>query len=199
MKHIVVFASGSGTNFQAIIDAVESGKIDAKITGLVTNKNNIQAIERARNHDIRVRVLSPNEFDSHVHYARELLKQLDSWETDLVALAGYIAKIPDEVIDAYRGRIINIHPSLLPKYGGKGYYGMRVHRAVIENEEKESGCTVHYVTEEYDAGPVIAQAKVPVYPGDNAETLAERVLEQEHRLYPEVIGQIIEQMKSNQD
>jgi len=199
LKHIVVFASGSGTNFQAIIDAVVSGKIDAKIAGLVTNKHHIQAIERARNHDIPVRVLSPNEFESEASYAGELLKQLDAWETDLIALAGYIARIPDEIIDAYRGRIINIHPSLLPKYGGKGYYGMRVHRAVIENGEKESGCTVHYVTEEYDAGPVIEQIKVPVYPGDDAETLAERVLEQEHKLYPHVIGQIIEQMNSNQD
>lgn len=199
MINIVVFASGSGTNFQAIIDAVESGQINGRITGLITNKKEIQAIDRAQKHNITHKYLTPSNFSSHSDYVTTLLNQLEEWDTQLIALAGYMIKVPPQVIETYKNRIVNIHPSLLPKYGGKGFYGMNVHRAVISNEEPESGCTVHLVTEEYDQGPILGQRKVPVKPSDDPETLAQRILKEEHKLFPEVIAKLANQLnkKSN--
>lgn len=194
MKHIVVFASGSGTNFQALIDAVESGKINARISGLISNKHDIKALERAQKHGIDTYVAKPAFFDSYEDYIQCLLGKLKEWETDLIVLAGYMIKVPSEIIEEYSGRIINIHPSLLPKYGGKGFYGIKVHRAVLENDEQESGCTVHLVTEEYDKGPVLGQIKVPVKSSDTAESLAERVLEKEHELLPKVVEEMINEL-----
>lgn len=191
MKRIVVFASGSGTNFQAVIDAVESGNIQAEIAGLIASKQNIKSIERAQKYDIPVRVIPKKQFESEEAFADELLTVLNDWETDLIVLAGYMQKIPQSVIRAYRRRMINIHPSLLPKYGGKGFYGERVHRAVIENEEEQSGCTVHYVTEEYDQGPIIDQRTVEVKEDDTPESLAARILKHEHKLLPSVIADIV--------
>jgi formyltetrahydrofolate-dependent phosphoribosylglycinamide formyltransferase len=192
--NIVVFASGSGTNFQAIINAVENDQINGRIRGLITNKSGIKAIERAQNHDIEVQVLSPSKFSDKKTYVKKMLDQLELWETDLIVLAGYMIKIPTEIIDHYRERIINIHPSLLPKYGGKGFYGIRVHQAVIDNNESESGCTVHLVTEKYDDGPILAQRKVPVKESDDASTLAKRILEQEHKLFPKVIAKMAKEL-----
>ena len=199
MINIVVFASGSGTNFQAIIDAVNNGQIDGQIRGLITNKKDIQAIKRAQKNDIEHQYLSPTEFSSDQGYVDSLLQQLAEWDTDLIALAGYMIKIPPKVIATYQGHILNIHPSLLPKYGGKGFYGMNVHRAVIENGETESGCTVHVVTEKYDDGPILGQQKVPVKKSDDPETLAKRILEEEHKLYPQIISDLADQLnnKSN--
>lgn len=194
MINIVVFASGSGTNFQSIIDATEKGQIKGRIRGLIANKPDIQAISRAQNHEIDHAVLSPSQFSGKSEYIRALLTQLNDWDTDLIALAGYMIKVPAEVIEKYEGRIVNIHPALLPKYGGKGFYGMNVHRAVIENGETESGCTVHLVTEEYDEGPILAQQKVPVKKSDDAADLAERVLKEEHKLFPKVIAELAEQL-----
>jgi len=192
LKNIVVFASGSGTNFQAVIDAVESGEIKARIRGLVASKPGIGALERARNHGIEHRILAPSDFETGDAYVSALLELLEKWNTDLIVLAGYMLKIPAPVIERYPQRIINIHPALLPKYGGKGFYGTRVHEAVLEGGEEESGCTVHYVTEEYDDGPIIAQKRVPVKEADDPETLAARVLEQEHRLLPKVVARLVE-------
>lgn len=194
MINIVVFASGSGTNFQSIINAVESGRISGHITGLITNKKDIKAIKRAQTHNIDHVYLNPADFYSHPQYVKALLNQLDKWNTDLIALAGYMIKVPPEVINRYQQRIVNIHPSLLPKYGGKGFYGMNVHRAVIENRENESGCTVHFVTEEYDQGPILGQRKVPVKDSDNPDTLAKRVLKEEHKLFPSVIAALADQL-----
>lgn len=194
MTNIVVFASGSGTNFQAIIDAVENGQIDGRIVGLVTNKEDIQAIDRAQKHNIDHKHISPSDFSSHPDYVTALLNQLADWNTQLIALAGYMIKIPSKVIDRYKNRIVNIHPSLLPKYGGKGFYGMNVHRAVINNGESKSGCTVHLVTEEYDQGPILGQRKVPVKKTDDPETLAQRILEEEHKLFPKVIAELSDQL-----
>ncbi len=199
MINIVVFASGSGTNFQSIINAVENGKIDGRIRGLITNKKDIQAIERAQNHGIEHQYLNPTDFSTYANYVNALLDQLDEWDAQLIALAGYMIKIPPKVIEQYQERIINIHPSLLPKYGGKGFYGMNVHRAVIENGETESGCTVHFVTDEYDKGPVLGQRKVPVKELDDPQTLAKRILKEEHKLFPDIIAQLADQLtiKSN--
>lgn len=194
MINIVVFASGSGTNFQAIIDAAENDQINGRIRGLITNKQNIQSIERARKHNIPHVFLAPSQFSDQSDYVTALLSQLRDWNTDLIALAGYMIKIPAKVIREYEGRMVNIHPALLPKYGGKGFYGMNVHRAVIENEEIESGCSVHLVTEEYDEGPVLARRKVKVKNSDDASTLAKRILKEEHKLFPEVIAKLANQL-----
>lgn len=196
MLNIVVFASGSGTNFQSIIDAAEDGQINGRIRGLVTNKEGIRSIERAHNHSIEHTTIKPADFTNTSDFAKALLTQLEKWETDLIALAGYMIKIPSLVIQKYEGRILNIHPSLLPKYGGKGFYGERVHQAVIDNKETESGCTVHLVTEIYDDGPILAQRKVPVYESDDAAQLAARVLEQEHILFPKVIAKLANELNS---
>jgi len=197
--NIVVFASGSGTNFQAIIDAVENGQINGRIVGLISNKKGIQAIDRAQKHNIDHEYLAPSDFSSYPNYVEALLKQLEQWDTQLIALAGYMIKIPSEIIDKYKDRIVNIHPSLLPKYGGKGFYGKKVHRAVIDNKEEISGCTVHMVTEEYDQGPILGQRKVPVRKSDDPETLAKRILKEEHKLFPEIIAKLAKQInnKSN--
>lgn len=197
MANIVVFASGSGTNFQALIDAVESGRIDAEIKGLISNRPDNQALKRAASHNIETRILIPGQFGSRQAYTTELLLQLKKWKTDLIVLAGYMIKIPTALIKKYENRIVNIHPSLLPKYGGKGFYGRRVHQAVIDNNETVSGCTVHLVTEEYDAGPILAQQKVEVRPGDDADSLSRRILKEEHKLLPKVVGRLVDEINSN--
>lgn len=192
MKHIVVFASGSGTNFQSIIDAIESQRItSASIAGLITNNPDAGAIERARKHDIPVAVIRREAFPNDIEYERNLLEHLKALETDVIILAGYLKKIPSSLLREYPNRVINIHPSLLPKYGGKGFYGRRVHEAVIQNKETVSGCTVHVVTEEYDKGPILGQRIVSVLSDDTPESLQKRILEQEHQLLPEVIQQIL--------
>jgi formyltetrahydrofolate-dependent phosphoribosylglycinamide formyltransferase len=193
LKKIVVFASGSGTNFQAIIDAVFQKSIYAEITGLITNNPDATAIERAQKKGIPFRILRSNDYNDYQLYTSDLLNQLDEWKPDLIVLAGYLKKIPIKVIRRYENRIINIHPALLPKYGGKGFYGINVHRAVIAAGEKESGCTVHIVTEEYDRGPILGQIKVPVKKGDSPEILQQRILKQEHMLLPQVINKLLTQ------
>ncbi|MEQ9308369.1 MAG: phosphoribosylglycinamide formyltransferase [Balneolaceae bacterium] len=191
MKNIVVLASGSGSNFQSIIDSVEAGKINARIAGLISNKPGIKALDRATKHNIPCSIISEKEYSTHLEFSKTLLRQLDNWDTDLIILAGYLRKIPTLVIQNYKNRILNIHPSLLPKYGGKGFYGMNVHNAVLESGDTESGCSVHIVSEEYDKGPILDQIKVPVYKNDAPEKLAKRVLEQEHILYPRVISKYL--------
>lgn len=188
MKKLVVLASGSGSNFQAIIDAVQSGKIIGEIAGLVSNKQGIGAIQRAQKHHIPVCVIADQSRDV---FAQKLEDQLQKWNPDLIVLAGFLKKIPDNILDLYPDKIINIHPSLLPKYGGKGFYGEKVHRAVLHAGESSSGCTVHYVNEQYDAGDIIEQVKVPVYSEDSPDTLARRILKQEHILLPSVIAKLI--------
>jgi phosphoribosylglycinamide formyltransferase 1 len=191
LKKIVVFASGSGTNFQAVIDSVHSGRIQAKIAGLITSKDDIGAIERAEKAGIPYYVLKRSHFKNENQFGEAILEKLKIWKPDLIVLAGYIVKLPSSVIQKYPDSIINIHPSLLPKYGGRGYYGSRVHQAVIDEGESESGCTVHYVNEVYDEGPVIAQKKIKVLPGDTPESLAKRILKEEHKLLPAVINQLL--------
>lgn len=195
MKHIVFFASGSGTNFQSVIDAIEAGKINARITGLISNKSDIGAIERAQKHDIPTQVVAPSGFSDREEYEKALLEKLAQWRPDLIVLAGYLLKIPAAVIQAYPDKIINIHPSLLPKYGGRGFYGLKVHEAVVNAGETETGCSVHVVTENYDEGPVIARRTVSVHPDDTPKELADRVLEQEHKLLPDVIRKFLTNSK----
>jgi formyltetrahydrofolate-dependent phosphoribosylglycinamide formyltransferase len=192
--NLVVFASGSGTNFEAIVRACDSGLLMNKATvqGLIVDKNGIGAIERAERLGISSRILRPTSFESPKAYARHLINALDDWNADLLILAGYLKKIPNAVLDLYDDRILNIHPSLLPKYGGKGFYGEHVHRAVLAAGDEKTGCTVHLVTEEYDDGPILAQREIPVRSDDTPKSLAHRIHPVEHQLYVEVIDRYID-------
>jgi phosphoribosylglycinamide formyltransferase 1 len=187
---IAVLASGSGSNFQAIIDSIADGFLDAKICGLLSNKDSTGAIEKAKVAKIPYAIVKPSDYSTE-DFPHAILNQLLSWAPDIIVLAGYLVKIPSEIIQAYEGKIINIHPSLLPAYGGKGFYGLKVHEAVIRDKQKFSGCTVHIVTEEFDEGPIIAQKTVPVLSDDTPQTLAARVLKEEHTLLPETIKSLI--------
>lgn len=176
---------------QAIIDSIKSDRLDAKPAVVISNNSDSIAIQRAIKEGIPWYHLSskthpdPNQLDGTI------LEVLEKYETDLVILAGYMKKIGDKTLDAFRGQILNIHPALLPKFGGKGMFGKKVHQAVIAAGEKESGATVHLVDGQYDHGPVLAQKKVPVLEDDTADSLAERVLKVEHQLYSETIADII--------
>ncbi len=191
MKRLVVFASGSGSNFQSILDAIANGDISATCVGLVCDREGIGAVDRARVADVPVFMVRRKDYEDYDNYALALTANLQSLDPDLIVLAGYLSKIPDMVVDFWRGKIINIHPALLPKYGGKGFYGIKVHSAVIASGDSESGCTVHFVDEVYDNGSIIAQAKVPVLVDDTPETLQHRVLTEEHKLLPAVIQNLI--------
>ncbi len=190
-KRITVFASGSGSNFKAIHKSVLNNEIPASITALVSNKPQCGAVTYAQAQGIRTYLLSPDEYRQTSEYVQDLLNVLEDESPDLIVLAGYLKKIPDEVIDRYPRKIINIHPSLLPKFGGEGWYGMRVHHAVTETGESESGCTVHYINSIYDDGPIIAQKKVMVDKSDTPESLAKKVQQKEHELYPETVRDLI--------
>lgn len=190
MKNIAIFVSGGGTDMQSIIDAVKQGNIDGKIQLVVANKHNIYALERAKNEGIPSKVFTIKEYGSIEARDEAILKALVDNNIDLVVLAGYLSIVSPIIINEYRNRIINIHPSLIPKYCGVGFYGLKVHEAVIAGKETESGCTVHYVDEGADTGKIIKQVKVKVYPNDTPETLQERVLEQEHILLPEIVAKL---------
>jgi len=183
-------ASHGGSNMQSIIDACKSGKINAVPVVVISNNSNSLALERAKNEGIPSYHISQKKYPDPDSLDKAIIDVLEKYEVDLVILAGYMKKLGNKVIQRFKGKILNIHPALLPKYGGEGMYGRFVHEAVIENKEKESGCTVHIVDEVYDHGRILGQAKVPVLPEDTPETLAARVLEQEHLLYPSIIGKI---------
>ncbi|MCD6417845.1 phosphoribosylglycinamide formyltransferase [bacterium] len=184
---IAVFVSGGGTNLQSIIDAAESGKLSAEVSLVLSSKSDAYALERARRHNIPAVYLSSKEFQSRDYFLHAMFDVLDEHKIDFIALAGYMKKVPPEIVKKYKNRITNIHPALLPAFGGKGMYGMRVHQAVIEYGCKVTGVTIHIVDEEYDHGPIVAQKCVPVSDQDTPETLAERVLAIEHLLYPQVL------------
>jgi len=183
-------ASHGGSNMQSIIDACKSGKINAVPVVVISNNSNSMALERAKNEGIPSYHISQKKYPDPDSLDRAIIDVLEKYNVDLVILAGYMKKLGNKVIQRFNGRILNIHPALLPRYGGEGMYGRFVHEAVIKNNETESGCTVHIVDEVYDHGRILGQAKVPVFPDDTPDTLAERVLEQEHKLYPEVIRKI---------
>ena len=190
MKHIAVFASHGGSNLQAIIDGCNQGKINAKVTLVISNNPDAYALERAKKAAIPSFCLNKKICGKSLD--AKTLKLLDRYNVDMVFLAGYLKKLPDEILQAYKGRIYNIHPSLLPKFGGRGMFGINVHRAVLAAGEMESGATIHRVVSEYDAGEIISQKKVPVLDGDTPETLAKRVLAAEHELLVETLPRIKE-------
>ncbi len=177
---VAVLASGSGTNFQALLDAC-GAKSPARVVLVASDKADAGALARARTAGVETHHI-PDPADGAA-----LLRVLRDRQADLVVLAGYLKLVPATVVAAFVGRMINIHPALLPAFGGPGMYGIRVHRAVLESGAQQSGATVHLVTAEYDRGPIVAQWTVPVHPGDTAESLAARVLEVEHRLLPAVV------------
>lgn len=188
---LAVLASGGGSNFQSIIDAVEGGELDSTIECLISNKEDAYALERARKHKIKDIYIAAKDPKDSRSYDERLLSTLEEVDPDLIVLAGYLKIISAEMIDRYPGQIINIHPSLLPKYGGKGCYGIHVHKAVLEAGDKVSGATVHYVDKGIDTGEIILQKSVEVLDTDTAKTLQERVLKEvEHKIYVEAIKKI---------
>lgn len=193
MINIGVLISGGGSNLQAIIDACESGilKDKAKISLVISNKPDVFGLERAKKHNIPSVIIKRKEFADNNAMGEKIIEELSKQNVNLVCLAGYMMMIAPNVVKKYENKILNIHPALLPKFGGKGMYGHYVHEAVIKAGEKESGATVHIVDEEYDHGKTVLQEKVPVLSGDTPETLAKRVLEVEHAIYPKAILKVI--------
>ncbi len=193
---IGVLASGGGSNLQSIIDKSLEGSINGDVVVVISNNSKAKALKRAANHGIDGLHISSFTEGTQEKADKKICAEMVSRGIDLVVLAGYMRSVSSELLDTYEGRIINIHPALLPKFGGTGMYGMHVHEAVIASGEKESGPSVHYVDSEYDHGSIIAQVKVPVYPEDTPEILQKRVLVEEHKILPEVIQKIAEEWKS---
>ena len=176
------------------MSACRNKEIPAAVVLVISDRAWILALERAAKLLLPSQVVSRKNYESEGAHAQALLELLKKHQIDLICLAGYLTKVPDKVVRAYRGRIINIHPALLPKFGGKGFYGENVHEAVLAAKEKESGATVHYVDEEYDHGSIILQQKVPVLPADTPETLAQRVHQVEYEIYPQAIKLVLEKL-----
>ncbi|MBS1686873.1 MAG: phosphoribosylglycinamide formyltransferase [Bacteroidetes bacterium] len=185
-KHIAVFASGRGSNAQAIIDHFKSHP-SIKVALIVTNKKDAGVIQIAKENRIPFDIVSPAELNNE----EELLDMLEIYDIDLIVLAGFLLLIPAFLVKAYPNKIINIHPAILPKYGGKGMYGKHVHEKVLTNKDTESGITIHYVNEHYDEGQYIAQFRCHVEPADTIETLAARIHELEHEHYPKEIEKLL--------
>ena len=188
---IAVFISGGGSNLQALIDGVKAGILSAEIAWVVSSSKKAFGLQRAEKEGIESCVFRLKKYSSLEDAGDDLLNKLKEREIDYIALAGYLKLIPENIIKTYRNKIVNIHPALLPNYGGKGMYGHFVHEAVLENKDSESGPTVHLVDEIYDNGKILEQIRVPVLANDTADTLEARVLEQEHRLYPRVLDKLI--------
>ncbi|MCR5669177.1 MAG: phosphoribosylglycinamide formyltransferase [Lachnospiraceae bacterium] len=192
MLKIAVLVSGGGTNLQAIIDRVKDGTIaDAKIDVVISNNKGAYALERAEKAGIDALVISPKDFEDRAQFNQALLSELKARNVDLVVLAGYLVVVPETVISEFRNRIINIHPSLIPSFCGKGYYGLKVHEAVLSRGVKVTGATVHFVDEGTDTGPIILQKAVEVKPSDTPEVLQRRVMEEaEWVILPRAIAMI---------
>ena len=187
MKKIAIFASGSGTNAETIMEHF-SGSDTARVALVLSNRQYAYVLARASDRGVPVEIFSR---DTLYGNPQQVLEILDRYGIDFIALAGFMLLMPCEIVEKYAGRIVNIHPALLPKYGGKGMYGDHVHRAVIAKGEKESGITIHYVNESYDDGDIISQHRLEVLPGDTPDALAERIHALEHRWYPCIIEQTI--------
>lgn len=183
---VAVLASGGGTNLQSIIDASESDKIDAEVVLVISNVENAYALERAKKHGIDA-IFIPDKKKKRREHEKEIAEVIDRYNIDLIVLAGYLKMFTPFFIRRYYGKIINIHPALLPLFSGKGMYGLKVHQAALDHGVKVSGCSVHFVDESIDGGPIIVQKAVEVEEDDTAETLAERILEEEHKLLPKAI------------
>jgi phosphoribosylglycinamide formyltransferase-1 len=192
MLKIGILVSGGGTNLQAVLDAIDCGRItNSEVTVVISNNKNAYALERARKHGIEAFCISPVDFQEREDFYEALLSKIDQYCLDLIVLAGYLVAIPVSMIQKYRNRIINIHPSLIPSFCGKGYYGLKVHEAALARGVKVTGATVHYVDEGMDTGPILLQKAVEVREGDTPETLQRRVMEEaEWLILPQAIQMI---------
>lgn len=185
---LAIFASGNGSNAEAIINYLEESK-NLEVTAIYSNNPSAYVLQRAKNHGITSHVFKRAEF-----YDSSYLQKIMAEDFDLIVLAGFMWLIPETLVQAYPGRIINIHPALLPKFGGKGMYGHHVHEAVLKQDEKESGITIHFVNEQYDEGDIILQKSCAVLPGDSPDLLASRIHALEHEYYPKVIKEICQKI-----
>lgn len=190
MKNIVLFASGSGSNVENIIKYFEHNS-QVSIACVLTNKRSAKVIERCNKLNINCLYFNKNAFS----HSDCILKVLQALQPDLIVLAGFLLKIPKSLVEKYPNQIINIHPALLPKYGGKGMYGQHVHQAVKEHKEQETGITIHYVNEKYDDGAILFQAKTEIVPTDSVETIAKKVSELEYAHFPKVIEKLLTSSK----
>lgn len=192
MLKVCVCVSGGGTNLQAIIDAIDAGTItNTEIVRVISNNKGVFALERAQKHGIDALAVSPKDYETRELFNEALLAAIDEVEPDLVVLAGFLVVIPAKMIQKYRNRIINIHPSLIPSFCGTGYYGLKVHEAALERGVKVTGATVHFVDEGTDTGPIILQKAVEVLPDDTPKSLQQRVMEQaEWKILPQAINMI---------
>ena len=192
MLKLAVLVSGGGTNLQAILDAIDNGTItNAKVEVVISNNQNAYALERAKNHGIEALCISPKDYENREAFNEAFLEKLNSYQVDLVVLAGFLVVIPEKMIQQYRNRIINIHPSLIPSFCGTGYYGLKVHEGALSRGVKVTGATVHFVDEGTDTGPIILQKAVEVQQGDTPEVLQRRVMEQaEWKIMPQAIDLI---------
>lgn len=181
---VAVLISGSGRTLQNLVELSRAGQLPIEVVSVISSRGDVAGVERARRAGLPVEVISRRGL-SEDEFSRRVTRAVDAAGVDLVLMAGWLC--PWQIPPRYENRVMNIHPALLPKYGGKGFYGHHVHEAVLAGGERESGCTVHFANNEYDAGPIILQRKVPVLPGDTADTLAVRVFEQEMVAYPEAI------------
>lgn len=192
MLKVCVCVSGGGTNLQAIIDAIDAGTItNTEIVRVISNNKGVFALERAQKHGIDALAVSPKDYETRELFNEALLAAIDEVEPDLIVLAGFLVVIPAKMIQKYRNRIINIHPSLIPSFCGTGYYGLKVHEAALERGVKVTGATVHFVDEGTDTGPIILQKAVEVLPDDTPKSLQQRVMEQaEWKILPQAINMI---------
>ena len=192
MLRVGVMVSGGGTNLQAILDAVDAGKItDTEITVVISNNPGAYALERAKKHGIEALCISPKDYENRDAFNEAFLNKIDEYHLDLIVLAGFLVQIPAAMIEKYEGKIINIHPSLIPSFCGVGFYGLKVHEAALERGVKVTGATVHFVDSGMDTGPIILQKAVKVQDGDTPEVLQRRVMEQaEWKILPETINLI---------
>lgn len=197
MLRIGVLVSGGGTNLQAVLDAIDNGEIkNAEIKVVISNNKSAFALERARNHGIDALCISPKEFESRALFHEELLSKIDEYHLDLIVLAGFLVTIPEAMIQKYRNRIINIHPSLIPSFCGTGYFGLKVHEAALARGVKITGATVHYVDEGTDTGPILLQKAVEVKEGDTPGELQRRVMEEaEWVILPQAIALIAKEQE----
>mgnify|MGYP000947744170 FL=1 len=186
-KRIAVLVSGNGSNLERLVELTGNGSINGTVSLVIASNERAFAIERARDHGIDVHTLNSSEYSNSICYCDSILEKLDDYNIDLVILAGFLKILAGRVLDNFKDRIINLHPSLIPNFCGKGMYGERVHRAVLESGMKETGVTVHFVDEGTDTGPIILQKAVPVLVNDTVKTLAARISEVEHRLLPRAV------------
>ena len=192
MKNLVVFASGGGSNFKSIYNNIEKNEIeDTRISLLISNNPKSKVVSFAEENSIDTFIANHSRYPDRDEYVSKLINKITEYRPELIILAGYMKLIPEEIVEAFSDMIINIHPGKLPEFGGKGYYGMNVHRAVIDSKSKTTAVTIHYVNEEYDKGMVIHEELIDVLDNDTPETLGERVLKYEHKIYSKVINDII--------